>query len=152
MKASRHPPVGEFTSVSAGGAHTCGLLVDGSVACWGDDYVGESSPPVGEFTSVSAGGITHAAYGRMDRSRAGAMMTMENRRLLSASSHLSARGSNTRAVCRRTDRLFAGVCRRAVLLGILFLARSHLSRKVRRRLLTRLPRKLRRRLLTPPDR
>ena len=26
---------GEFASVSAGGAHTCGVRLDGSVACWG---------------------------------------------------------------------------------------------------------------------
>ena len=26
---------GEFASVSAGASHTCGLRVDGSVACWG---------------------------------------------------------------------------------------------------------------------
>ncbi len=28
-------PEGEFVSVSAGSAHTCGLKTDGSVACWG---------------------------------------------------------------------------------------------------------------------
>ena len=46
----------EFASVSAGGAHTCGVRVDGSVACWGrDSEYGLLSPPEGEFASVSAG-------------------------------------------------------------------------------------------------
>ena len=38
---------GEFASVSAGGAHTCGVRLDGSVACWGDDGFGKSTPPEG---------------------------------------------------------------------------------------------------------
>ena len=33
--AKATPPEGEFASVSAGEDHTCGLRVDGSVACWG---------------------------------------------------------------------------------------------------------------------
>ena len=33
---------GEFASVSAGYEHSCGLRVDGSVACWGDDVPGHS--------------------------------------------------------------------------------------------------------------
>ena len=44
-----------FTSVSAGGHHSCGVRNDGTVACWGDDVFGQSSPPPGEFLSVSAG-------------------------------------------------------------------------------------------------
>ena len=48
---------GSFTSISAGGAHTCGLRADGTPICWGRDDYGESTPPEGEtFTSVSAGG------------------------------------------------------------------------------------------------
>ena len=68
----------EFASVSAGRWHTCGVGIDGSVACWGDDEDGKPplprgiylrqrdtcavktgtarpSPPDGEFASVSAG-------------------------------------------------------------------------------------------------
>ena len=45
----------KFSSVSAGYGHTCGVLVDSSVACWGRDEYGESTPPSGEFSSVSAG-------------------------------------------------------------------------------------------------
>ena len=36
------PPEGEFASVSAGGGHTCGVKTEGSVACWGNDFVGPS--------------------------------------------------------------------------------------------------------------
>ena len=46
---------GEFTSVSAGRTHTCGVRANGSVACWGTNEVGRSEPPEGQFTSVSAG-------------------------------------------------------------------------------------------------
>ena len=46
----------EFASVSAGSNHTCGVLTDGSVLCWGDDYYGQATPPEGEFASVSVGG------------------------------------------------------------------------------------------------
>ena len=54
---SSESAAGKSFSVSCGGAdHTCGVRVDGSVSCWGDDRTGQSSPPVGEFRSVSAGG------------------------------------------------------------------------------------------------
>ena len=45
----------EFTSVSAGSSHTCGVGVDGSVGCWGDPFFGKTTPPIGEFSSISAG-------------------------------------------------------------------------------------------------
>ena len=45
----------EFASVSAGGIHTCGVMRDSTVACWGDDSAGQATPPAGEFASVSAG-------------------------------------------------------------------------------------------------
>ena len=50
---------GDFASVSAGLDHTCGVGIDGSVACWGDDRLGQATPPEGEFASVSAGRIPH---------------------------------------------------------------------------------------------
>jgi alpha-tubulin suppressor-like RCC1 family protein len=31
------PPAGTFTSVSAGGQHTCGVKSDGGETCWGDN-------------------------------------------------------------------------------------------------------------------
>ena len=48
-------PKGRFTSVSAGGSHTCGVRTDGTIDCWGLDLYGEASPPEGQFASVSAG-------------------------------------------------------------------------------------------------
>ena len=45
----------EFTSISAGPSHTCGVGVDGSVGCWGDPFFGKTTPPIGEFSSISAG-------------------------------------------------------------------------------------------------
>ena len=44
----------EFASISAGTFHTCGVMVDGFVACWGGDYFGQSTTPAGKFAAVSA--------------------------------------------------------------------------------------------------
>ena len=49
------PASGQFASLSAGFAHSCGLWLDGSAECWGANQHGESSPPDGRFASVSAG-------------------------------------------------------------------------------------------------
>ncbi len=60
-----------FASVSAGTSHTCAVLINGSVACWGADNVGQlgdggtdtakTSPVIvnsnWQFASVSAGGL-----------------------------------------------------------------------------------------------
>ena len=43
-------------ALAAGGSHTCALRTDGSIACWGSNYWGESSPPAGTFKQVVAGG------------------------------------------------------------------------------------------------
>ena len=56
-------PDGEFVSVSAGGAHTCGVLVDGAMECWGDNTYGQASAPEGEFASVIASVLTNCGYG-----------------------------------------------------------------------------------------
>ncbi len=50
------PPDIAHTTISAGGAHTCGLMEDNTVACWGRDFYGQSSPPSGIFQTVSVGG------------------------------------------------------------------------------------------------
>ncbi len=50
------PAGAAFSSISAGGLHSCGVLLDGSIACWGSDGRGQATPPEGEFLSVSAGG------------------------------------------------------------------------------------------------
>ena len=47
--------VTDFVSVSAGDDHTCGVGVDGSVACWGDDFFDQTVPPSGPFVAVAAG-------------------------------------------------------------------------------------------------
>ena len=44
-----------FTDVSAGYDHSCGLRSNGTVLCWGDGRNGETEPPEGTFTEVSAG-------------------------------------------------------------------------------------------------
>jgi actin-like ATPase involved in cell morphogenesis len=51
------PPEGtEFTTISAGARHTCGVDADEIVACWGDDSEGQATPPSAErFVSLSAG-------------------------------------------------------------------------------------------------
>ncbi len=42
------PPGGRATAVSAGGDHTCAILSDGSVWCWGADSVGQLGTDVGD--------------------------------------------------------------------------------------------------------
>ena len=49
------PPDGEFTQVSAGREHTCGIRTDQTVSCWGGNSYGQGDAPDGEFTEVSAG-------------------------------------------------------------------------------------------------
>ena len=43
-------------ALSAGLFHTCGLRLDGSAECWGDNGDGQVSPPSGSFESLSTGG------------------------------------------------------------------------------------------------
>ena len=45
----------DFTAVSAGYSHACGLRSNGKVVCWGRGLNGETEPPEGAFTSISAG-------------------------------------------------------------------------------------------------
>ena len=52
---------GNFTAVSAGYWHSCGLRADGTIVCWGRnstwnvDYAGQADPPDGNFTAVTTG-------------------------------------------------------------------------------------------------
>ena len=51
------PPSGSFASVSVGYVHACGVKLDRTAVCWGNDEYGQSSPPDGAFQSVSAGAV-----------------------------------------------------------------------------------------------
>ena len=65
--ATEAPGATWVQAVSAGGKHTCGVRVDGSVDCWGDNEHGQSTLPEGEFASVSAGWV-HTCGVRADGS------------------------------------------------------------------------------------
>ena len=47
---------GEFTAITSGGDHHCGLRTNGTVTCWGDNSNGQTEAPAGRFRVVSAGG------------------------------------------------------------------------------------------------
>lgn len=48
-----------FTQVSARRVHTCGLLTDARITCWGDNTYGEAEAPPGSFSQVAAG-LSHS--------------------------------------------------------------------------------------------
>ena len=52
---ARQTPPGRFGDFDAGNGHACGVHLDGSVSCWGDDTYGQATPPPGWFTAISAG-------------------------------------------------------------------------------------------------
>ena len=60
------PPGAVAGSLSAGGAHSCGLRTDGTLACWGLNNAGQASPPTGSFTAVTAGEAAHSCGLRTD--------------------------------------------------------------------------------------
>ena len=50
------PPPYEFRSAIPGGEHTCGLLDNAAVVCWGRNEAGQTSTPLGyRFSSVAVG-------------------------------------------------------------------------------------------------
>ena len=55
--ASPIAPDGQFAVVAAGTRHSCGLLFNGNVTCWGANDAGQSDPPDGEFVSLAVGSI-----------------------------------------------------------------------------------------------
>lgn len=56
-----NPPRGTFSSVTAGGSHTCGLSDSREVVCWGRNLYGQAEEPEGKYRAVSAGGVSTCA-------------------------------------------------------------------------------------------
>jgi hypothetical protein len=52
---SKPPPNDAFLRVSAALQHTCGILANGSITCWGANAANELGSPVGVFRSLSCG-------------------------------------------------------------------------------------------------
>ncbi len=46
-------PSGSFQQMQASEKHTCGVMTDGSVSCWGAHVPGALSPPAVELVQVS---------------------------------------------------------------------------------------------------
>ena len=59
-------PAGEFTAISAGKSHSCGIRADRTAVCWGGNYDGQADAPAGEFTAISAS-TYHSCGIRADR-------------------------------------------------------------------------------------
>jgi alpha-tubulin suppressor-like RCC1 family protein len=45
----------------------CGLLTDGTIACWGDNSFGGATPPKGTFAQVSVGNTFSCALDQAGR-------------------------------------------------------------------------------------
>ena len=52
---TKGPPNDAFLRVSAALQHTCGILANGSITCWGANAANELGSPVGVFRSLSCG-------------------------------------------------------------------------------------------------
>jgi alpha-tubulin suppressor-like RCC1 family protein len=52
------PPPGPYKRIDMGDYHSCGILTNDTVRCWGDDFYGQSTPPPGAFKSLSAGSFS----------------------------------------------------------------------------------------------
>ena len=63
-KAPAPPPT--FTAITAGEFHTCGLLSDQTIECWGNNDFGQLDAPNGQYTSVTSGD-GHACGLRVDQ-------------------------------------------------------------------------------------
>ena len=43
----------QFTMISAGWKHSCGIRTDGAAVCWGYNYWGQADAPIGGFTTIT---------------------------------------------------------------------------------------------------
>ena len=96
-----------FTQISAGERHTCGLQVDGTVVCWGDNTDNQTNAPSDTFIQIAAG-PTGTCGVKSDGKLAcwgtylpiPADLTEETFTQISfGKSHICALKSNTQAVC-----------------------------------------------------
>jgi len=63
------PPASQFQHISVGGSHACGIRLDNTLECWGEDYSGEiDDAPTGEFSEVAAGRTKSCALRASDDS------------------------------------------------------------------------------------
>ena len=58
-------PPNAYRAISAGARNTCGLRVNGTIDCWGDDTRGQSTILKGTFTAVT-GGSSHSCGVRIN--------------------------------------------------------------------------------------
>eukprot|EP00753_Platysulcus_tardus_P011898 PLAT3322.4.p1 GENE.PLAT3322.4~~PLAT3322.4.p1 ORF type:complete len:2017 (-),score=886.30 PLAT3322.4:81-5990(-) len=56
---------GPFTQLVVGLTHSCGLLLDGGVRCWGSDAEGQASPPAGLRAVRLSSGLLHTCAVRL---------------------------------------------------------------------------------------
>ena len=99
---------GEFVTVSAGGGHTCGVRVDGSVACWGAIALAGPRRGRGSSPPSAPGTGTPAVCEWTAPSTAGEAISVARPWRLRGSSPQLARGSTTLAVCEWTAPSTAG--------------------------------------------
>lgn len=85
----------QFTDISVGFNYSCGLKVDRTIACWGDNQYGQANPPSGTFTAISTG-ESHACAIRTDQAAVcwGSKTYGEADAPTGAFAHVSASGSN----------------------------------------------------------
>ena len=57
------PPRGTFKAVAAGARHSCGVRINGTITCWGDNTYGQTEAPAGKFTAVDSGSQLTSEHG-----------------------------------------------------------------------------------------
>ncbi|WP_419844825.1 Ig-like domain-containing protein [Candidatus Poriferisocius sp.] len=51
----------QFTPVAAGDQYSCAIKTDQTVACWGDNFYGQTEAPDGQYTAIAAGDLYSCA-------------------------------------------------------------------------------------------